>query len=265
MNYEDTQEHETNAPTTVESVLDKDSYEEERPMTVGKPSPAASPAAPTESKTSFMSVFKANPLYPRASELVNWRDPWKSGLVFGIFTFSYILLGWLDYTVVTLGSYLLLALLGVCFLYRAVVHGKSAWLLGKASENPFLHNFKGVDFHVSKEDAIRHLETILELVNLTIDRFTEVFFITNYVRSLKYMAYFYASAIVGTMFGGLTLLYLAVLVAFVFPRTYEEYKTEIDRVADRACGEYKKYLALGMSKLPPFVQQKLSMIEKKRD
>jgi len=261
--FEDNDNSETSVQPTEVIPQSKDYYEDGMPVT-GKPTPAASPAVPSESKKSFRSVLKANPLFSRVSELVNWRDPWKSGIVFGIVLLSYMLLGWLDYTVVTLGSYLLLALLGVCYVYRGFVHLKSTWLLGKAAENPFLQNFKGVDFHVTKEDANRHLETVLDLTNLTIDRFTEVFFITNYVRSLGFAALFYAVAIVGNWFSGLTLLFLGLLEAFVFPRFYEEYKTQIDSYVERGTSEYKKYLAIGMSKLPPVILQKLSL-DKKRD
>jgi len=189
----------------------------------------------------------------------------KSGLVFGIITFSYILLGWLDYTVLTLASYLFFSLLLVCYFYRGFVHVKSSWLAGKASENPFVQNFHGVDFHICKDDATRHLETVLDLANLTIDRFTDVFFIKNYIRSFTYLATFYALSIVGNWFSGLSILYMATFVAFVFPRTYEEHKTEIDNGLERACGEGKKYLALGVSKLPPVIRQKLAQIDKKRD
>lgn len=223
------------------------------------------PVTPSDTKKTVFSIIKANPLFPRVSELVHWRDPVKSGLVFGIITCSYILLGWLDYSVLTLISYLLLALLAVCFTYATFVHLKSTWLQGHAAANPFVQNFEKVDFHVSKADAEPHLNTILDLANLAIDTFTSVFFITNRILSLKYIAYFYLLAILGEWFSGLTLAYTTVLVAFVWPRLYEEKKKEIDHGFELAYGEYKKYSAVAISKLPPVVREYAGLVDKKRD
>eukprot|EP01116_Phalansterium_solitarium_P022637 TRINITY_DN754_c0_g1_i1.p3 TRINITY_DN754_c0_g1~~TRINITY_DN754_c0_g1_i1.p3 ORF type:complete len:295 (+),score=50.36 TRINITY_DN754_c0_g1_i1:67-885(+) len=221
---------------------------------------------PTETKKKcIISVLQANPFYPKVSALVHWRDPVKSGLVFGIITCSYILLGWFDYTVLTLISYLLFALLAVCFGYAQFVHFRATWVQGRVAENPFVQNFKGVDFHVSKEVATHHLNTVLDIVNLSVDRFTEVFFITNTILALKYLAYFYVLASIGEWFSGLTLAYLVVLIAFVWPRTYEEKKKEIDNGFDLAKAEYKKYSALAVSKLPPAVRKYVEVLEKKRD
>lgn len=214
---------------------------------------------------SVISILRANPLYPKVSAVLHWRDPVNSALVFGVLSSIYILLDWFDYTVLTLVSYLLFCLLAVCFGYAQFVHFRATWVQGQVAQNPFVQNFKGVDFHVPKEVATQHLNTVLDIVNLTVDRFTEVYFITNSILALKYLAYFYVLASVGEWFSGLTLFFLGTVVAFVWPRTYEEKKKEIDHGVELAKAEYKKYSALAVSKLPPAVRKYVQVPEKKRD
>ncbi len=133
------------------------------------------------------------------SQIFHWRDPVKSGLLFGIFNLFFFLLTWGEYTVVTLESYLLLALLSVCLGYANYVVLKAAWIQGKHIENPFKYvttlltiilifkreRFKNAKFHVSKETVSKHLDTILDLINLTIDNFRDIFYCTNNFVSLQ--------------------------------------------------------------------------------
>jgi len=184
--------------------------------------------------------------------LLHWRDPIKTGLVFGISTTLYILLGLMDFTVVSLVSYFDLTLLAVCIVYVVFIELKATWLQGKAAENPLVEHFKGVDFHVSKETAARHLDTVLDLYNLAVDQFLDIFFVTNVLRSFKYLALFYViGAYIGTWLSGLTLAFLVLLGAFTWPRVYEEKRDQIDQVFHLVQSDTQKYLGLVASKLPP--------------
>jgi len=225
------------------------------------------PATPAESThKSVKAILKENPLAPAVTDVLHWRDPIRSGLVFGIITSSYILLGWFDYTVVTLVSYLLFALLAVCFLYATGIYVRNTFIRGQAYVNPFTENFKKTNFQMSKAEASHHLHTFLDLVNLTVHKFTDVFFITNRIAVAKYLFIFYISAIVGEWFSGLSLAYIGTLAAFIWPRLYEEKKREIDQVFGLIDAEYKKYSALVISKLPPVVRNFAGVsVEKKRD
>lgn len=111
----------------------------------------------SERQTVF-SILQANPAYSEGSrppsplriktdsdlffffvvsKFVHWRDPIRTGLFFGIFNCFYLLLTWRDYTVVSLLSYMGLALLLVCFAYSNFVVLKAKWIQGKQAENPF--------------------------------------------------------------------------------------------------------------------------------
>jgi len=212
---------------------------------------------------SYVAIFKANPLYPEASRVVHWRDPVKSGLLFGIFNFFYLLITYGEYSFLTLVSYLLMTLLGVSLAYVNYVVMRASWFQGKKVDNPLKEKFKGSNFHVSKTTVEQHLQTIIDLTNTTVDKFRDVFFISNTVESIKVLGYLYLIAVLGKWFNDSTLLYLVVLGFFVWPRLYEEKQKEIDQFYGIAKTEVKKYYQIALSKVPPQVQQKLAFLKEK--
>jgi len=211
----------------------------------------------------YIGIIKANPAYNEVSQIFYWRDPVKSGLLFGILNFSYFLITYGEYSVLTLVSYLLLSLLTVCVGYANFVVLKASWLQGKHAENPFKDRFKDAKFHVSAEFVQTHLNTIVDTINLTIDNFRDVFYGTNLVLSLKWIGLFYLAATFGKIFSGETLLYLVGLGFFVWPRLYEEKQKEIDQLYAIAEKQAGVYIQLGLSKLPPAVTTKLTFLKPK--
>lgn len=211
----------------------------------------------------FFAILKENPLYPKVSEVVHWRDPVRSGLIFGIINFFYFLVTYGDYTFLTITSYLLLVLLGACFGYSNYVVLKASWLQGKQVPNPFVSLFENRDFRITRQDAEPHFKTVLDLVNAVVQRFREVFFCTNVLLSLKYAAAFWFSAVLGKWFSEITLLYLVALGAFAWPRLYEEKHTEIDQYVGIAKTQANNYVQLGLSKLPPAVTNKFPALKPK--
>jgi len=214
-------------------------------------------------KRSYVSIIKSNSLYLDASKIVHWRDPVKSGLIFGIINFFYFLITWGDYTVVTLMSYLVLALIAVCFAYSNFVVLRAQWLQNKKVGNPFVDRFKNEKFHISKAAAEEHFDTILDILNLTIDCLREALYCTNLVHTAKVAGILYVAATIGDWFSGATLLYLITLGFFVWPRLYEEKQKEIDQVYAIARARAEEYINLGLSKLPPAVQARFPQLKPK--
>jgi len=214
-----------------------------------------------EAPKSYLSIVKANPSYSDASFLFHWRDPVKSGLLFGIFHLIFFLLTWAEYTVVTLVSYMLLSLLAVCFGYANYVVLKASWIQGKHTENPFKERFKNAKFHISKQTVEKHLNTFVDSANLTIDNARDIFYVTNNVLSLQFIFYFYVAATLGNWFSGTTIIYFVVLGLFVWPRLYEEKKKEIDQIYGIGKEQASKYLDMALSKLPPSVTSRLPFLK----
>jgi len=211
----------------------------------------------------YVQIIKANPVYSDVSKILHWRDPVKTGLLFGIFNFFFFLQTWADYSFVTIVSYLLLTLLCICFGYSNYVVLKASWIQGQQVENPFKERFKDAKFHVTRETAEKHLTSVLDAINLTIDHFRDVFYCTDNLLSLRFALYFYLGATIGNWFSGETLIYLVTLGFFLWPRVYEEKQKEIDHFYGIAKTQAENYYNLALSKLPPAVLQRFPQLKPK--
>jgi len=248
-------------PVTMSS-SDSDSDNEVRAaVSAATPATAAATVDLTRRKK-CCEILKANPLYPNVSAILHWRDPVKSGLLFGILNLFYILVAWCDYSVITLVSYSLLTLLVVCLSYVLFVVQKARFLQGRTVANPFQERWGAGNFRISRATAEQHLDTVVELINSEVECAQEVFYCTNLVRSLQYVGVFYLAAVVGNWFSGWTLTELAVIAAFVWPRTYEMKKKEIDQLYALAQQKFNVYLELVLSKLPPQARQLIAKTKK---
>jgi len=207
-------------------------------------------------RKTYCSILKADPLYDEVSRTLHWKDPLRTGLIFGILNLFYLLHEFYDYTVVTLVSYLALALAVVTWSYANFVVLKAKWVQGKVAENPFKERFKNENFHIPAKTIEKHLNTVVDLINLTIDSLRDVFYATDNFKTALWAFYFYVAATVGDWIGGATLMYLVCLVSFIWPRLYVEKKKEIDHFSTIALVESDKYFQLALSKLPPAVTQR---------
>jgi hypothetical protein len=227
-----------------------------------EPDERTAPVTPGERK-SVVAILKADPWYNDVQQLVLWKDPVRSGVVFGIINFFYFLIHFYDYTVVTLLAYLGLSLSLVTLAYANFVVLKAKWVQGKTVENPFKERFKDAKFHISKKTVEQHLNTVVDIVNVEIDHLREVFYATDSLLTLQCALYFYLAATIGGWFSGATLLYLASLVVFLWPKLYQEKKKEIDHFYGIAKVEADKYFQLALEKLPPAVHQRFPALAPK--
>lgn len=209
-----------------------------------------------EQKT-YTEILKNSVFYEGATKILYWREPITTGLLFGIFNFFFFLITWGEYTVLTLISYLLLSLLGVCFGYVNFIVFKASWTQNKKIENPFKEKFKSATFHVPRDVCDKVINTIFELINHTIDELRETFYCTDHFRVLRFAGLFYFLAILGNWFSGTSLLYLVILFSFIWPRLYEEKKREIDQGFNLAKDKIRITLDNLINKLPPNIQSKL--------
>jgi len=221
---------------------------------------------PTERKT-YLSIVRASPIYVDASKLFHWRDPVKSGLVFGMANLFYYELYFEDYTLMTLLSYILLALLVISFGFVQYVVLKARYLQGRNVDNPFKARFKNSTFHVSRNTIVQHVDTVLDLMNLTIDLVREVYYCTNLSLTLQAAFFLYCVSTVGGWFSGLTLMYLVTLGFFVWPRLYEEKQQEINQIYGQVytvvSAQLDTAVKVGLSKVPPVVFEKFPFLKPK--
>jgi len=228
----------------------------EEKVIVATPSvPVVTSTSSTAGPQNVQEALQNNPLYHHAQRIVLWKDPIESGLSFAILTFFFYLITCGGYTVVTLVSYLLLAFLVTAAAY---VNGIQFYgqFRGQTIENPLIAKFKNYQFAVTRKDLEPHLLLAEILINEAIGSVTRALFVTDLKYTLKFAFGAWAASFIG-QWSIAALLYLALVVAFVWPRLYAEKRNEIDQIALLIRQKVSFYLKQAISKLPPAIKAKL--------
>jgi len=230
-----------------------------------KDEPAASDEAATSEPTSaddaegeagytrrdhipFVTPLKSSPFYNQVSGVLHWSDPVQSALVFGIGNFFFFLITYGEYSVLTLLSYLALALIFVCGAY---VYGTMlrAHFKKEKAENPFQAKLKN-PFVATKFSLEPHADSIIGLINDAAHLWRSVLYFTDGAFSLKFAFAIWMFSLIGKLFTGTTLLYMSFLTAFIWPRIYQEKQAQIDEAYELALSKINHYVSLATSHLP---------------
>eukprot|EP01113_Clastostelium_recurvatum_P040833 TRINITY_DN639_c0_g1_i1.p1 TRINITY_DN639_c0_g1~~TRINITY_DN639_c0_g1_i1.p1 ORF type:complete len:320 (-),score=55.44 TRINITY_DN639_c0_g1_i1:70-894(-) len=193
-------------------------------------------------------AIKSNPLFPELINILHWNNPVRSGLVFANANLVFLLLTYGGYSLLTVISYCILALLGAALAFS---QGSILWaryVQGRSIDNPLAQKWKVSP--ISRTVLEKHMDSLNNLVNALVESATHVFLCNHVVFSLQVAALVYFYSLVGKWFDGITLLWIVTIVAFVWPRLYTEKKTDIDRLAGLALAQINTYTALAMSKIP---------------
>ncbi|XP_043099612.1 reticulon-3 isoform X1 [Puntigrus tetrazona] len=180
------------------------------------------------------------------NDLVHWRDPKKSGVVFGVSLL--LLLSLAAFSVISVVSYLLLALLCVTISFR--IYKSVIQAVQKSSEG---HPFKALmekDVTVPPETFRKHVDACLSHVNRVLKQMSRLFLVEDLVDSLKLAVVMWLLTYVGAVFNGITILILADILLFSVPPVYEKNKTQIDRYIDIARTQINTTIAKLQEKLP---------------
>ncbi|KAG7484964.1 hypothetical protein MATL_G00055750 [Megalops atlanticus] len=179
-------------------------------------------------------------------DLVLWRDPRKTGVVFGVSLL--VLLSLATFSVISVVSYLLLALLCVTITFR--VYKSVIQAVQKSSEG---HPFKALmekDITIPTETFRKHMDTALAHLNRGIRQMRRLFLVEDLLAIVMWLLTY-----VGAIFNGITLLILADILVFSSPLVYEKYKTQIDRYVAMARNQIDTTLAKLQEKLPGAVKR----------
>jgi len=150
-------------------------------------------------------------------------------------------------------AYLHLTLLLVALIY---VYG-----VNYNKPNPLEARFRDRELHFNFNEARPHLELLFKGINLLCHELREVYLVRDLLKSAKYAFGFLVVGIVGKCFSTSCLAFFGVIIAFAWPKLYEEKHAEIDRFASLAKVKAEEYTKLAVAKLPPTVTQKFRKIE----
>ncbi|KAL8184347.1 UNVERIFIED_CONTAM: Reticulon-3 [Gekko kuhli] len=188
----------------------------------------------------------------RLRDLIFWRDVKKTGVVFS--TTLILLLSLAAFSVISVISYLILALLSVTISFRVY---KSVIQAVQKSEDG--HPFKAyldLDITLSSETFHNYMSSAMVHINHALKLVTRLFLVEDLVDSLKLAVVMWLMTYVGAIFNGITLLILAELLVFSIPVVYEKYKTQIDHYVGIARDQIKSVVTKVQAKVPGVMKKK---------
>ncbi|XP_034020252.1 reticulon-3 isoform X1 [Thalassophryne amazonica] len=184
-------------------------------------------------------------------DLIHWRDPKKSGLVFGLSML--MLLSLAAFSIISVVSYLLLALLCVTITFR--IYKSVVQAVQKSNEG---HPFKALidkDVSVAPETFHKHVDASLTHINRALKHLSRLFLVEDLVDSLKLAVVLWLFTYVGAVFNGITILILADILLFAVPPIYEKNKTQIDHYINLVRTQVNNTVAKLQEKLPGAVKR----------
>ncbi|XP_007497803.1 reticulon-3 isoform X2 [Monodelphis domestica] len=185
-------------------------------------------------------------------DLIFWRDVKKTGLVFG--TTLIMLLSLAAFSVISVASYLILALLSVTISFR--IYKSVIQAVQKSEEGHPFKAYLDVDIALSSEAFHNYVNAAMVHVNKALKLIIRLFLVEDLVDSLKLAVFMWLMTYVGAVFNGITLLILAELLVFSVPIVYEKYKTQIDHYVGIARDQTKAVVAKIQAKLPGIAKKK---------
>ncbi|XP_006745693.1 reticulon-3 isoform X1 [Leptonychotes weddellii] len=185
-------------------------------------------------------------------DLIFWRDVKKTGFVFG--TTLIMLLSLAAFSVISVVSYLILALLSVTISFR--VYKSVIQAVQKSEEGHPFKAYLDVDITLSSEAFHNYVNAAMVHINRALKLIIRLFLVEDLVDSLKLAVFMWLMTYVGAVFNGITLLILAELLIFSVPIVYEKYKTQIDHYVGIARDQTKSIVEKIQAKLPGVAKKK---------
>ncbi|XP_032345545.1 reticulon-3 isoform X3 [Camelus ferus] len=185
-------------------------------------------------------------------DLIFWRDVKKTGFVFG--TTLIMLLSLAAFSVISVVSYLILALLSVTISFR--VYKSVIQAVQKSEEGHPFKAYLDVDITLSSEAFHNYVNAAMVHINRALKLIIRLFLVEDLVDSLKLAVFMWLMTYVGAVFNGITLLILAELLIFSVPIVYEKYKTQIDHYVGIARDQTKSIVEKIQAKLPGVTKKK---------
>uniref|UniRef100_A0A3B5AU37 Reticulon n=1 Tax=Stegastes partitus TaxID=144197 RepID=A0A3B5AU37_9TELE len=183
-------------------------------------------------------------------DLIHWRDPKKSGLVFGLSML--LLLSLAAFSVISVASYLLLALLCVTITFR--IYKSVVQAVQKSNEG---HPFKALidkDVSIPPETFRKHVDASLTYINRALKQMSRLFLVEDLVDSLKLAVVMWLLTYVGAVFNGITILILGNKHVF-YEISFFSLQTQIDQYIDLARTQINTTIAKLQEKLPGAVKR----------
>ncbi|KAK6636522.1 hypothetical protein RUM43_010184 [Polyplax serrata] len=160
--------------------------------------------------------------------LVYWRDPKKSGVVFG--SVMVILLSLTTFSLISVVAYTSLAILGGALGFR--IYKNVLQAVQKTAEGHPFKEFLEFDLTLSPERAREICDVVVSHLNSAVAKCRSLFLVEDIVDSVKFGFCLWCLTYVGSWFNGLSLLIISFVGLFTLPKVYENNKAVIDANLD---------------------------------
>ncbi|XP_044747766.1 reticulon-1 isoform X1 [Coccinella septempunctata] len=212
----------------------KETKEKAEKTTLVKESPAPSeklqkPTNVIEAEVFFCKMgldtwFNPEKLNPKVESLIYWRDPKKSGPVFG--GVLLVLLALTYFSLISVIAYL--SLLGLTGTISFRVYKNVVQAVQKTGEGHPFKEFLEFDLSLPPEKVKEISEVVVAHVNAGLSALRRLFLVEDLIDSIKFGVFMWTLTYVGSWFNGMTLVILAWVALFTLPKVYETNKTQID-------------------------------------
>uniref|UniRef100_T1J6M0 Reticulon-like protein n=1 Tax=Strigamia maritima TaxID=126957 RepID=T1J6M0_STRMM len=194
----------------------------------------------------FSAWFNPQYLDPRVVDLVYWRDPKKSGLVFaGILI---ILLSLSYFSLISVLAYVTLAVLAGTLSFRIYKNVLAA--VQKSNEGHPFKKYLEQDMVISGDQIQDVTQSVVVHTNAVAHELRRLILVEDLIDSIKFGVVLWCLTYVGAWFNGMTLLILGFVAAFTLPKVYETNKTQIDHYINIARTQVDEIMSKIKSKVP---------------
>ncbi|CAK9833970.1 rtn1-a [Anthophora retusa] len=182
------------------------------------------------SKEIFSSIgidawFNPDRLNPKVADLIYWRNPKKTGPVFGCILG--VLLSLVYFSLISVFAYVsLLALAGTIAIR---IHNTVLQAIQKTSDGHPFKNILEMDLALPAEKVQEVTDVAVVHVNAVARELRRLFLVEDFVDSLKFGVLLWCLTHVGSWFNGMTLIIIGVVALFTLPKVYETNKAQIDQ------------------------------------
>ncbi|XP_057657347.1 reticulon-4 isoform X1 [Diorhabda carinulata] len=168
--------------------------------------------------------FNPEKLDPKVESLIYWRNPKKSGPVFG--GVLVVLLALTYFSLISVVAYLSFFALGVTVAFR--IYKNIVQAIQKTGDGHPFKEYLELDISLSQDKVNQFTAVAVAHINAAIFELRRLFLVEDLVDSIKFGVLLWTLTYVGAWFNGMTLIIIGWVALFTLPKVYEANKTQID-------------------------------------
>ncbi|XP_071570760.1 uncharacterized protein Rtnl1 isoform X1 [Temnothorax nylanderi] len=169
--------------------------------------------------------FNPERLNPKVAALIYWRDPKKSGIMFG--TVLGVLLSLAYFSLISVLAYMSLLALSGTILFR--IYKTVLQAVQKTSDGHPFKDILDLDLALPAEKVHEVADVAVAHANAAVSELRRLFLVEDFVDSLKFGVLLWCLTYVGSWFNGMTLIIIGVVALFTLPKVYETNQDQIDQ------------------------------------